>query len=95
MYHKLMTEELKKSIPTLYASESKTAFIKFFSCFTGWTWYAIEFDGKDIFYGYVKGDYDEWGYFSLKEFEDINKSKGFAFVERDLYFKPTPIQDLI
>jgi len=37
--------------------------VKFFSPWMNWTWYAVEFDGKDIFFGLVEGFATEWGYF--------------------------------
>jgi hypothetical protein len=97
---KLMTKEIENRIPNLYQTEGqgedKLVHVKFFSFFNGWTWYAVEYDPiEQLFYGLVHGFEKEWGYFSLKEFEDINKSKGFAVIERDLYFDPTPVKDLV
>ena len=37
-------------------------------------WYAAEFDGEDLFFGYVNLNDPinaEWGYFSLKELRDL------------------------
>ncbi|MFM7330148.1 MAG: DUF2958 domain-containing protein [Brachymonas sp.] len=56
-----------------------------------WTWYAIEFDGIDTFYGYVDGDFPELGYFSLRELRETRGALGCA-VERDLHFQDTPLQ---
>jgi hypothetical protein len=33
--------------------------VKFFYPDFSWTWYGIEFDGKDFFYGYVEGNFPE------------------------------------
>ena len=58
-----------------------------------WTWYATEFDGQDIFFGFVKGDFDEFGSFSLSELQRVRGRLGLP-VERDLYFQPTPLREL-
>lgn len=45
-------------------------------------------DGEDaLFYGYVRGLEDEFGYFRLTELEELNV--GPFRVERDLYWDPT------
>jgi hypothetical protein len=55
---KLLTKELLKQLPPLYSQENEKdpmVICKFFYPDFSWTWYAIEFDGKDIFFGYVAG----------------------------------------
>ncbi len=56
-------------------------------------WYASEFDPEDkIFYGYTSifGDWnDEWGSFSLEEFESLKLPFGLS-IERDLYWNERP-----
>lgn len=97
---KLMTKALEKQLPKLYETEGveleeKVAYVKYFSPWMGWEWYGVEYDPEEkIFFGLVKGFEVEWGYFSLAEFEAINEEKGFAFIERDLYFEPTKIKDI-
>jgi predicted AlkP superfamily pyrophosphatase or phosphodiesterase len=52
-------------------------------------WYVSEFDGEDLFFGFVDlGDPDmsEWGYFSLKELKELKVSPGFE-VDRDLHWE--------
>tara|TARA_Y100000296_G_scaffold86129_1_gene124749 strand:+ start:192 stop:467 length:276 start_codon:yes stop_codon:yes gene_type:complete len=86
---KLLTKELKKKLPPLYANEDKKdpdAIVKFFTPFSNWTWYATEFDGEDLFFGLVDGHEKELGYFSLNELESLGSK-----IERDLYWKPTPL----
>lgn len=77
-------------IPGLYATEStplqqKVIHLHFF--LAGSDWYAVEFDGKDIFWGFVvlNGDYrnSEWGYFSLQELQAIRVC-GFLEVDCEL-----------
>ena len=92
----LLTEEIAKSIPQLYAMENTKdplVVCKFFLPATKWTWYVIEFDGKDRFFGYVIGEYNELGYFSLSELEEVEGPYGLK-VERDLYFEPLPLSEV-
>ena len=52
----LLTKELREQLPPLYASEQiddPMVVCKFFYPDFHWRWYAIEFDGKDTFFGYV------------------------------------------
>ena len=51
---KLLTDELRKQLPPLYTSENDDdpmVICKFFYPDFSWTWYAIEFDGVDDFFG--------------------------------------------
>lgn len=93
---KLLTQEIRQRLPKLYESErTKDPIVqaKFFTPWTGWTWYAIEFDGEDIFFGLVQGFEEELGYFSLSEMESIRGPMGLT-IERDLYFKPQPLSQV-
>ena len=95
---KLLTEELRKQFPKLYSTENvptdeKVVIAKFFTPWTNWTWYATEFDGKDLFFGLVDGLEKEWGYFSLSELESISGPAGLK-IERDIYFGQPKIKDL-
>ena len=95
---KLITEEIKRVLPKLYEQESKglnaIAYIKFFTHDSNWTWYVTEFDGKDTFFGLVDGFEKELGYFSLSELQNVTGPLGLK-IERDLYFKPTKLKDLL
>ncbi|MDD5015581.1 MAG: DUF2958 domain-containing protein, partial [Atribacterota bacterium] len=56
---KLLTKELLAQLPPIGSQdnvEDPMVIAKFFYPDFGWTWYAIEFDGKDEFYGLVCGD---------------------------------------
>ena len=66
--------------------DSKPILVKFFTPWSYWTWDAVEFDGNDLFFGYVEGQDNEWGYFSLKDLSAIEGPFGLQ-VERDLFFK--------
>lgn len=94
----LLTKELRNALPPLYSGEEKgtaaLALVKFFTPDAGWTWYASEFDGKDTFFGLCVGDEAELGYFSLSELENLRGKLGLP-VERDLYFEPTSLDQLL
>jgi hypothetical protein len=92
----LLTDELKQRLPALYSSERDNdpiVWAKFFTPWARWTWYAIEFDGTDLFFGLADGFERELGYFSLKELESVRGPAGLR-VERDLYFQPVKLSVL-
>jgi len=47
-----------------------------------------------LFFGYVIGHEEEWGYFLLSELESVRGPGGLT-IERDLYFKPGPFSQII
>jgi len=90
---KLLTAEIIKKLPKLGAMDGKDPkdvpiIVKFFSPYSGWTWFATEGeqreDGDWEFFGLVRGFESELGYFCLSEL-DVQKA-GVPLVERDLYF---------
>ncbi len=95
---KLLTEKIKKTLPKLYSQEElgleATAYLKFFTPDSNWTWYITEFDGDDTFFGLIDGFEKELGYFSLSEIKNARGPFGLK-VERDLYFTPTRLKELI
>lgn len=97
--HKLLTKADAAKLPPLYSQDGKgyaaIAIVKFFSPYSGWRWYATEFDGEDIFYGYVEGFEKEFGYFSLKELSEVTVFGGVPAVERDKYWTPKPLSEII
>lgn len=85
---KLLTQEIKNKIPKLHETseqEDPRVYVKFFDPTGSWTWYGMEFDGEDTFYGYVDGDYGEYGYFSLSELQSVKGAFGLG-IERDIYW---------
>jgi hypothetical protein len=87
---KLLTQELRQQLPPLYATEYEAdpmVWCKFFTSWCSWTWYAVEFDGTDTFFGWVEGLDFELGYFSFSEMQQVIGPYGLK-VERDLYFEP-------
>jgi hypothetical protein len=89
----LLPEELRATLPPLYAQEKERdpiVHIKFFTPWTGWTWYITEgsAEGEDfIMFGYVIGQFKEWGYVSFNELASVRGPGGLT-IERDLYFEP-------
>ncbi len=87
---KLLTKELIAKFPSLYKTENQKdplIICRFFTIWNNWEWYPIEFDGKDTFFGWVRGLEDELGYFSLAELESIRGTWGLT-IERDIAFTP-------
>jgi len=87
---KLLTERIKSNFPKIGETSEKKpedvkVIVKYFCPWNNWTWYATEFDGKNEFFGYVKGFCDELGYFLLSELLSIRGPGGLT-IERDLYF---------
>jgi hypothetical protein len=89
----LLTDELRGQMPPLYAQEHEEdamVYVKFFTPWTNWTWYATEGSQQEddyIFFGFVFGHVGEWGYFSLSELESVRGPAGLT-IERDLHFTP-------
>lgn len=99
--YKMMTEEIKKTIPDLYEQDGKgreaMAYVHYFSPWSGWDWYGTEFDGEDTFFGLVRGFETELGYFSLRELSEttvtLNGVERLA-IERDISWKPRPLSEI-
>ena len=91
---KLLTKEVLRRLAPI-GSEAPNAVVKFFTPWTNWTWWASEYDPEErLFFGLVDGFCKELGYFSLDELESVRGPGGLR-IERDLYFKPTPLKDLM
>ena len=93
---KLLTKALLKQLPPLYATEDQEdpmVICKFFYPDFDWSWFAIEYDGEDVFFGLVDGFVAELGYFTRSELES-NRGKLGLPIERDLYFSPCRLSEL-
>jgi hypothetical protein len=94
---KLLTKKIRKKLPPLYSQENKggkaIAYCKMFTPDAQFSFYATEYDGKDTFFGLVDGHCKELGYFSLKELQSVKGPLGLP-VERDMYFKPKPLEEI-
>jgi len=97
--HLLLTQEIRDTLPPLYDSENhpekeSIAVVKFFSPYSQWTWYAVEFDGEDTFFGLVDGFEMEYGYFSYSELEAVTVFGGVPAIERDCHWTPQPVKEI-
>ncbi len=92
----LIPNEIKDKIPKLYDTEDISDPIVHIKLFLDrWTWYITELSiNDDICFGYVVSPYEsELGYFSLEELKSLRGRLG-TWVERDLFFKPTPLSKI-
>jgi len=86
---KLLTGSIAKAIPPLYSQDGKDPkdvkiIVKFFSTRGNYRWYVTEGskqeDGDWEFFGLVRGQETELGYFRLSELQSL------SCIERDMYF---------
>lgn len=94
----LMTKAIEETLPGLYETEGEDAplaRVHYFSCASSWDWYLVEYDPEtgDAF-GLVRGFEVEYGYFSVREMEAVNRRHGTGVIERDLYFVPRSVREL-
>jgi hypothetical protein len=98
----LLTKANRKALPALYATEeldegAATYPVKFFTPWSSWTWYAREFDGEDLFFGFAVNDAHpegaELGYFSLNELKSIKGPHGLK-IERDMHWSPKTLPEI-
>lgn len=96
-FQQLMTEELRKALPPIYANENiKSNDVKviahFFHPYGQGDWYVTEFDGEDMMFGWVAmGGDPELGYIYLPELVELRATvKGrkmpFQAIERDAHW---------
>lgn len=95
---KLITAADLKRLPPIKGQESKgmeaIAWVKFFTPWTSWTWYMTEYDpATGEAFGLVHGLEEELGYFSMEELQSIRGPGGLR-IERDIYWKPTPLSQI-
>ena len=88
----LLTPEMIHGLPKLYEQEAiadPIVHARFFFPAGSWIWLVTEGenDGDDfLFFGHVIGFESEWGYFTLRELEEVNVA-GFM-IQRDEMFEP-------
>ena len=99
--HKLMTREIGKKIPALYANENAedadavVVHAKLFSPYSSWTWYITEWDAETgECFGLVEGFETELGYFDLTELSEITVFGRVPAVERDLQWEPKTLGEI-
>ena len=89
--HHLLTQECVEGIPATNKRDCSEVYLKFFSPYSGWTWYLCQFDPEDgRAFGLVRGLEVELGYFNMYELAEIRFEKlgNVPAVERDLHWKP-------
>jgi len=95
---KLLTKEIKARLRKIPSGEGDDFICKFFNPCGSWTWYAMEGeeleDGDWLFYGFVDGDFPEYGSFLLSELKSAKLPMGLS-IERDLYFDPQPRESIV
>ena len=96
---KLIPKEILAELPDLYDTEEiKDPFcqVKLFTPDSNWTWYIIELSKEDnsTCYGYVQGLENELGYFLLEEIAGVRGALNLP-VERDLFFEPTKLSQIM
>jgi hypothetical protein len=92
----LLTKEIRSRLPPLYSAELETdpmVIAKFFTPDSNWSWYPVEFDGEDLFFGLVIGFEAELGYFRLSELQEVRGPLGLP-IERDLFFTSIPLSQV-
>ena len=101
----LIPKEIEATLPRLYSQENvvdPVAILKFFDPCGRFTFFVLEGqrepDGDIRLFGFCVSPLDpgcdELGYASLREFESFQGPLGLG-IERDLYFKPTPLSEII
>lgn len=68
--------------------------VKLFDPVGSWTWYVQDWDGEDICFGYVVGDFPEWGSFSLSELASIKGRLGIG-IEIDTGYRPKAVDEVM
>ncbi len=103
---KLLTQEIRKNLPPLYAQENKggeaVVYLRLFTPDAGWTWFITEGSpikdesGKEVdfhFFGLVDGHEKELGYVALSELESVRGPLGLP-MERDLHWQPKTLEEI-
>ena len=96
---KLMTKEIEKRTPALYATDNvlvkdKVATARFFNPVGAGTWYMLELDPKSgTAFGLCHICEWELGYFDINELQTIKLSFGLG-IERDICFKPAKLGEI-
>ncbi len=99
----LLTDELRQALPPLGSDLDKplremTVRARFFDPCAGWSWYPIEFDGTDIFFGIVASSNLAFaGQFTLRELEALSDPDDpeRRVARRDEEFTPLRLGELI
>ncbi len=88
------------TLPPLYVQDDNpnpTVYAKFFTPDSNWTWFITEGGPEGdhfLFFGYVIGFEEEWGYSALSDLESVSGPWNLP-IERDLHFSPGPWSEVI
>ncbi len=72
------------------SGDEATVYVKFFDPAGSWTWYITEWDGADLAFGLVCGDFAEVGYINIRELASLRGALNIG-VELDMHFVPAPL----
>ena len=91
---KLITKEVEKKLPKIdrncsiftTGTSNDKVLVHYFSPYMDW--YVTHYDpDKKLFYGLVKDQgFYEYGFFSLRDFEEYNSRSFLSMIERDQYW---------
>ncbi|MGJ5814489.1 DUF2958 domain-containing protein [Paludibaculum fermentans] len=96
----LLDDELRARLPSLYSQEGEAdpvVHARFFLPGTRWTWWVTEGEARGddfLFFGFVNGLEDEFGYFCLSELVSAKTQLGLH-VERDMTFQSGKLTDVV
>ena len=97
-----ITTEIEEKIPAWDSNpntpdEEVDIIIRFYCPQAGWEWFVT--GGEKIkddwhFFGYIKKEIKDWGFFWLSDLHDLQSKTGFI-IERDPYFTNKKIKDIL
>ena len=91
---KLLTQQQELQLKINSKKRKPIAYVKLFNPSGLGTWWLSELDENNRIYGIAEIHEKEYGYFSLDELKEI-KSQPFGLgIERDKWFKPTPLNEI-
>ena len=91
---KLLTQQQELQLKINSKKRKPIAYVKLFNPSGLGTWWLSELDENNRIYGIAEIHEKEYGYFSLDELKEI-KSPPFGLgIERDKWFKPTPLNEI-
>jgi hypothetical protein len=94
-YKYLRTSDKLLSTEAARMADDPIARVKLFDPTGSWTWYVAGYDAEThLAWGVVDGFEKELGDFDMRELVAL-RGRGGLPVERDLYWKPTPISELL
>jgi hypothetical protein len=92
---KLLTQKQEEQLRTNHKKRNGIAYVKLFNPSGSGTWYLSELDENNIAYGLCEIHEKELGYTSLDELKSIKTTPFGLPIERDKYFEPTPLEELM